>query len=463
MVVTCNLCYIDIYCTKDNYKNYGYYRRLEDQIIGWYLCSKCDYNQRSKKLKIDKEKRNLSGYGIREGLNNDGKPTPTWKSWFDENWDRMNESIPRRIPTMKNNKSITMSERNNNNMNTINKKKTAYQMIKDITYNNPSSKEIFKRNFKNISEDLNRVEKQNKDEKFKIKNYNEKFMKWKEEMNNSNNIVERYTMELILEAKKWLNCNKSSIEGKEVIEILSMFKTIDEMCNQEKYKETNKEEIAKMLKKWGYEMFGSKEVTEKIFYMVNKNYGKINMSEEMKNKINIVTPRCNNNQKISKNTNNNTKTTQRGGNRRSKRKNLRNENKDEEEKILKCYYINARSINNKKTNLEIVIENLDLDLIFIDETNIKSITPRIDTHRWIKTKRDDEKGGGIAMMVKKELKPLCKKIEGKNENILNVEMSLNRNKKIYFITIYGFQENEKIEKVEKFYKDLQEIYETIII
>ena len=39
-------------------------------------------------------------------------------------------------------------------------------------------------------------------------------------------------------------------------------------------------------------------------------------------------------------------------------------------------------------------------------------------------------------------------------------MSLNRNKKIYFITVYGFQENEKIEKVDKFYKDLQEIYET---
>ena len=263
-----------------------------------------------------------------------------------------------------------------------------------------------------------------------------------------------------MEAKKWLNCNKGNIEGKEVIEILSILKTIDEICDQEKYKEINKVEIAKMFKKWGYDMFESKEVTEKIFYMINKNYGKINMQEEIKNKINIITPRCNNNQRISKNTSNNIKTTQRGGNRRSKRKNLRNDNKEEEEKILKCYYINARSINNKKTNLEIVIENLDLDLIFIDETNIKSITPRIDTHRWIKTKRDDEKGGGIAMMIKKELKPLCKKIEGKNDNILNVEMSLNKNKKIYFITIYGFQENEKIEKVEKFYKDLQEIYET---
>ena len=60
-----------------------------------------------------------------------------------------------------------------------------------------------------------------------------------------------------------------------------------------------------------------------------------------------------------------------------------------------------------------MIEDLELDIIFIDETKIKSITPRIDTHRWIKTKRDGEKGGGIAMMVKKDLKPLCKKLMSK--------------------------------------------------
>ena len=38
-------------------------------------------------------------------------------------------------------------------------------------------------------------------------------------------------------------------------------------------------------------------------------------------------------------------------------------------------------------------------------------------------------------------------------------MELNNNKKIYFITVYGYQENEKKEKVDKFYKDIQSIYD----
>ena len=38
-------------------------------------------------------------------------------------------------------------------------------------------------------------------------------------------------------------------------------------------------------------------------------------------------------------------------------------------------------------------------------------------------------------------------------------MELNNNEKIYFITIYGYQENEKRDKINKFYKDIQDIYD----
>merc|ERR1712002_1219731 len=78
-----------MYCNKDNYKNYGYYKQLKDQVIGWYLCSSCDHNERNKKKRNDENRRKLNHYGIRKDKSKEGMMSPIWKSWFDEEWPKM--------------------------------------------------------------------------------------------------------------------------------------------------------------------------------------------------------------------------------------------------------------------------------------------------------------------------------------------------------------------------------------
>ena len=69
---------------------------------------------------------------------------------------------------------------------------------------------------------------------------------------------------------------------------------------------------------------------------------------------------------------NNNNYVRRGG-RKQRQKNTKKSNKKierEKNQEIKCLYVNANGMNNKKTSLKIIMETTNCDIIFIDETKL---------------------------------------------------------------------------------------------
>jgi exonuclease III len=82
---------------------------------------------------------------------------------------------------------------------------------------------------------------------------------------------------------------------------------------------------------------------------------------------------------------------------------------------LKCLYMNARSIVNKKKELELTVTEENLDVIAITETwlnkNVTDEEMSIKGYTLFREDRNDtikRRGGGVAMYIKNELNPLHK-------------------------------------------------------
>merc|ERR1711931_33538 len=67
------------------------------------------------------------------------------------------------------------------------------------------------------------------------------------------------------------------------------------------------------------------------------------------------------------------KSYKRRGGKKQRQKNIRKRDKKikrEKNREIKCLYVNANGINNKKTSLKIIMETTECDIIFIDETKL---------------------------------------------------------------------------------------------
>ena len=125
--------------------------------------------------------------------------------------------------------------------------------------------------------------------------------------------------------------------------------------------------------------------------------------------------------------------------------------------MLRFLGVNAAGLGSKMTTFKKVLQELEPSMFFIQETKFKDYG-KLKVENYIiyeLLRKTNVGGGGLAIGVTKELNPALVREGDDDVEALSVEIAL-KNIKIRCCTAYGCQENEKIEKKEKFWNFLDE-------
>ena len=137
--------------------------------------------------------------------------------------------------------------------------------------------------------------------------------------------------------------------------------------------------------------------------------------------------------------------------RRGKRKSQKHYNKS-----LRFLGVNCAGMRSKVMTFRNVLAELKPSVFFVQETKYKDAGKfKMENFIIYELVRQSRDGGGLALGVAKELNPAWVR-EGDDEvEALSVEISV-KNMKIRCCAAYGCQENDLLERKEKFWKYLDE-------
>ena len=142
---------------------------------------------------------------------------------------------------------------------------------------------------------------------------------------------------------------------------------------------------------------------------------------------------------------------------KTKKKRGKRKNTMKISKKLRFLGVNSAGLGSKMTTFRKVIKELEPSMFFIQETKFKDYGKlRVENYIIYELlRKTNVGGGGLAIGVIKELNPALVREGDGDIEALSVEISL-KNLKIRCCTAYGCQENEKVERKEKFWNFLDE-------
>ena len=118
--------------------------------------------------------------------------------------------------------------------------------------------------------------------------------------------------------------------------------------------------------------------------------------------------------------------------------------------------VNAAGLGSKRMTFRNVISELKPSVFFVEETKFKDVGKlKLENFIIYELVRQNREGGGIALGVAKELNPAWVREGDDTVEALSVEISV-KNMKIRCCAAYGCQENDIIDKKDKFWKYLDE-------
>ena len=139
--------------------------------------------------------------------------------------------------------------------------------------------------------------------------------------------------------------------------------------------------------------------------------------------------------------------------RRTKRQPKRNKNTQIK---LKLMYANANGICSKTNSLTQITKTAKPHIFAITETKIEGKPPIIEDYEWITKDREGRKGGGVALLIRKDIINNTIKIDNLEDHdmeILWIKIK-SKNNNIAIGTYYGPQENAPREEIRRQYAQL---------
>lgn len=119
-------------------------------------------------------------------------------------------------------------------------------------------------------------------------------------------------------------------------------------------------------------------------------------------------------------------------------------------------YTNPNGITGKIQSLESIAQITKPHIITLAETKLKQNTPQLNNYTWITRNRTQREGGGVAILIRNDIKQRTKivtDIENNDQEVLWIEFQTN-NQQLYIGIFYGPQENTPIEETERQYSQL---------
>ena len=144
----------------------------------------------------------------------------------------------------------------------------------------------------------------------------------------------------------------------------------------------------------------------------------------------------------------------------------RNRNKNRKNKITEVtlMYANVNGIKEKVNSLEQNASACGAHMVLVTET--KQIPPKLQEYdKWKSKERKEGAGGGVGICARKDIASKITRtenLEDDEQDIVWVEMSQTKNKKLHIGCYYGKQENDKVDTLDKEYQQLDTQLATII-
>ena len=144
----------------------------------------------------------------------------------------------------------------------------------------------------------------------------------------------------------------------------------------------------------------------------------------------------------------------------------RNRNINRKNKITEVtlMYANVNGIKEKVNSLQQNASACGAHIVLVTET--KQIPPKLQEYdKWKSRERKERAGGGVGICARKDIASKITKIENMEDDeqdIVWVEMSQTKNKKLHIGCYYGKQENDKVDTLDKEYQQLDTQLSTII-
>ena len=122
-----------------------------------------------------------------------------------------------------------------------------------------------------------------------------------------------------------------------------------------------------------------------------------------------------------------------------------------QETKLRIIYTNANGITGKINSLQAAINEYDCNICCITETKLKGLPPILENHTWETRNRTSVQGGGVAIIISKDLAKNTKRIENLEHADIEkmwIELEICNQKK-YIGIYYGKQEKTHADTVER--------------